>query len=240
MFYLQNKLKGTPQALLQLFYVLKIKSFGSKVSGIVYLSLIWSLWTISSKSISEDKSYFKKKYRSITKSKWYIVIVLYRMMDVTYRISVLLLVWLILGGFGMFCIIIVEFICLLVLSKSKKEFGLMNCIVLTPLVNPYNDDRCVDWIRSYRRVSNSVFITVIYVFTFVNFNCPTVKLFNNINDILEMSFCIDYNTRHELVMGEQNRIILGILIYATILSHTRLFSYITEWIASNTIKKMQR
>ena len=221
-------LESSPQIVIQLFYIIKTNS----ASLIVYISLIWSLYTIASKAIAEDKLHFKKEYQSWHNCKNYFKRVLYRMADITYRVSIILLIWLILGGEYAFLIILVEFVVLLFICKRTDNYAFLNCIVLTPLVQPREPKHevYVKIVRNYRRVSNFLFVIALCINGFIEFECPSYTVSGVLNGFFDFELCVDYATRHKIV---KHGFVLALICYTTFLSN--FFDSITDYVIKHMI-----
>ena len=134
---LESFLESTPQALIQLYFVIKSSVHGRNVSNIVYVSTLWSIWMIANRSVSEDKLAFKHEYQNASINSWkfeiisryfcikkgYLGRLLYRLMDVFYRLCVVLLVWLFMGGFAIGVVLFVESVIIVYLCYKTNEFS---------------------------------------------------------------------------------------------------------------------
>ena len=124
--------ESTPQLIIQAYFLIKTDNYKNEL---IVLSVIWSFISISMKAISEDKlmvyrgseSNFKmstkyfKKFKCI--NKFYMLRLFWRLFDLFYRISILLLIWLFLGT-GFFLIIVCfELVTLVFFSFYQKKFG---------------------------------------------------------------------------------------------------------------------
>lgn len=156
-----------PQLCLQLYFLIKTTFYrGSVNSGnftIFIFSIIFSIFSISIKAVSEDKPFIKEndkvaaekdknakinKYNKYGKncfckknfvnskkhdpdykccfkvSYWWIFRCGFRVLDVVSRIFVLILTWILLGGFWLILVLSIEFITIILLSCKTKEFSL--------------------------------------------------------------------------------------------------------------------
>ena len=132
---LEAVLESMPQALIQLFFVIKSSAEGNTASDVVYVSTVWSILMIASKAIREDKLAFYEPYQTASLDKtscknilmypWikrgYILRAFYRLADVMYRLSVALLIWLFLGGFELIVLVCCECAVLFFLCWKTKE-----------------------------------------------------------------------------------------------------------------------
>ena len=134
---LEAALESFPQCVIQLYYLVKVgfdNYDGDSANGIIIVSLIFSIFNISSKMVSEDKVFFDKKYHSLNfilgcraKNQISCVNLLYvfrlclRLFDLVHRLLLILLTWLILGGPIVFIYLSFEFICLLMIAALLKQ-----------------------------------------------------------------------------------------------------------------------
>ena len=130
---LEAVFEAFPQTLIQLFFVTKTNSLDS----LVLFSIIWSLWSIVSKTCNEDEILFSKKYQKsqskcLSKTSWsncqcisqfYIFRIVYRAGDVIVRVLILLSVWIFIGGLLFFIVLLIEFIVLTIISVVIKELS---------------------------------------------------------------------------------------------------------------------
>ena len=98
---------------------------------------------ISNKAFREDKLAFKLEFQSASLSpclpehifmyfclKWgYLLRGLYRMMDVLYRLSVALLIWLFLSGFWIFLFVAIEVVVFVFLCWKTNELRFIHLFV---------------------------------------------------------------------------------------------------------------
>lgn len=123
-----------PQTLIQLFFITKTNS----LNVLVVVSIVWSLWSIISKTCNEDRLLFEKKYSDanshcFSKQYWkkkqcisvfYVCRIVYRAGDVIWRVLILLLVWVFMGGFLFSCLFLVELIFLIFVAVCSKKLSL--------------------------------------------------------------------------------------------------------------------
>ena len=113
--------------MIQLYFIIKSSINSSGPSTIVYVSTIWSVLMISNKAFREDKLAFKPQYQRLSISKQvlgYFGRACYRMTDVLYRLSVLLLFWVFLSGWWCGVILGIEGCIIFYLCRKNKEFSL--------------------------------------------------------------------------------------------------------------------
>ena len=139
--FLEATFEAFPQSLIQLFFVFKTSNYNDTV----ILSLIFSMFSLMNKIITDDKPAFtqeKGKYPNIklslksfqkwTINKYYVIRVTFRIFDVLYRLLLLSLFWIFLGGFSLFVILFVEIIVHLVAGFIYNELSVhivMECVL---------------------------------------------------------------------------------------------------------------
>ena len=130
---LEGIFEAFPQALIQLFYITKTNT----INFLVVFSMIWSLWSIISKTSNEDELFFTKKYQRpnnhcLSKkywskgqriSMWFAIRIGYRAGDIIWRVLILLLLWILVGGFTMSCLVCLEMTCLVILAIINQELS---------------------------------------------------------------------------------------------------------------------
>ena len=105
---LEASWESFPQITIQLVYFIKLNLIISN-NFLVFISLIFSIYNVSTKMISEDSIYFIQEWQNARlKCKYdgygccinggYITRFLIRLLDVTQRVLLILLIWIILGG----------------------------------------------------------------------------------------------------------------------------------------------
>ena len=100
-----------------------IRNSSIVISEIVYISSVWSLWMVANRAIREDRLAFKEEYQRGGCTMGYIIRCLYRMIDVLYRLFVLLIVWLFLSGYWIILILLIESIVFIILCKKTNELS---------------------------------------------------------------------------------------------------------------------
>ena len=123
--------------MIQLYFVIKSRLYNQQISGIVYISTLWSIWIVALRAASEDTRAFKEEYRELGLDSWkfkhvkrffcikkgYILRLCYRFMDVVNRLAVILSMWLFIGGFVIFIILFVESATLFWLCIKTSELS---------------------------------------------------------------------------------------------------------------------
>ena len=153
---LEAVFESFPQSLIQLFFIIKTRSSGG-INSIVVVSLIFSILSLTNKVISDDSPAFEEeKGKTMTYKRevvvdyhgyeaggeirrknetfvsfYYFVRIFYRVLDVLYRLSILVLIWVIMGGLALFIVGIAEFVVLIAASAFLHELSALCFFVLT-------------------------------------------------------------------------------------------------------------
>ena len=131
--FFESMLESTPQVLIQLFFAIK----SNQGSTIVYISIISSFLMIASKVIAEDKYAMHEIYQKASLDKtniknilmyvWikrgYLFRSFYRLVDIVYRLSVALLMWLFIGGTTLFVAVAVECVIVFIVCRNTEELS---------------------------------------------------------------------------------------------------------------------
>ena len=137
---LESMFEVCPQLLIQLFFLVKtgIGQSDTSTNMIIIFSIVWSLISVVSKSTSEDKALILKnegqepllkwKFPKFISWKW-LLRAMFRLFDVSSRMCILLLIWVLLGGFSVIIVICIEFSVLIFISQKTKEFRFVFSIV---------------------------------------------------------------------------------------------------------------
>lgn len=192
-----------PQTLIQLYYVFKTND----TSFIVILSLIASLNAIISKIVTEDKVLWHKYWQSLCcrcsanprkiVNYRYVLRVWYRSGDIVWRISILLLTWLIVNGLIVVIVIGVEFIMLILMSTCvdhKFNISILQWVFITPLTDVSNKSnnkslksRCFVIFRWLEHLA--LLILVLFVGTIIDVESNEYDIFASNQAIGLMIYC---------------------------------------------------
>ena len=126
---MEAALESFPQCVIQLYYLIQV-GFVGEDETIFVLSSILSIWNIVTKMVSEDKPYFREHVQSL-EFKWkplhinflYIFRVVMRLIDFILRVSLILFLWLILGGLIVFIYLGFELFALFVIAVKTKQLS---------------------------------------------------------------------------------------------------------------------
>ena len=126
---LEASIESFPQCVIQLYFLISEGSNANDSSiEIIYLSLLFSIWNISSKMISEDKVYFMQEWQSLdfqlkpfSLNVRYIGRFIFRMIDFVDRLLLLVLTWTVLGGVTVLIYICFEFMVILAFVVKTKR-----------------------------------------------------------------------------------------------------------------------
>ena len=124
---LEAALESFPQCVIQLYYLIQV-GFDGDDQTIVVLFSILSIWNIATKMISEDKAYFRDQLHSL-EFEWkpfyvnmlYILRVILRLLDFMHRLWLILLTWLVLGGWVVFIYLGFELFVLFVIGIKTRQ-----------------------------------------------------------------------------------------------------------------------
>eukprot|EP01083_Nonionella_stella_P208418 756365_1 len=180
---LEATFESTPQALIQTIFLVKAGSVGD--SYIVIFSVVMSLWTIISKIVSDDRiisvltarrlslqfaAYDCKKCACIS---WtFVCRYIWRILDVSSRIFICSLVWLFIGGWYLFFIIIFEGLALMCVCIYTKRFEFLFGIVAMVVSKSVKitQKMSIVWMV-YRCIMNVILMSVITALTYTDIDC---------------------------------------------------------------------
>eukprot|EP01083_Nonionella_stella_P249697 863118_1 len=240
---LEAALESTPQALIQMIYLIKTNTFTS--SWLVVVSLVSSLWSITSKLVSDDKSTVVKRakqanfkcspiailldflyclvkfigyvlaialtiaccpiwcccyciyiscgglviYPGVVAdviggfknthnhfawiSIFYLMRVSWRILDVSSRIFLLTLIWIIIGGTALTVIVAIEGVVLLILCIYTNEWELLFGITALVISTATERSKAISkYLGFYRTITNWILMVLMTVWLYVDFDCP--------------------------------------------------------------------
>eukprot|EP01084_Bolivina_argentea_P170634 295681_1 len=190
---LEGVFESTPQALLQLIYSIRLKSFSS--SSLVTISFFFSLISLSMRSVSDDKLLFKETAKElnldISKCKLsfsYIRRVIFRIIDVSHRILLLSLVWIVIGGFAFSMLLIIECIPLVFYTIKSRNILVLQGIVTLVLEFSTLTTFSVYWTNFRLYIENATLITIITLFLFI--------------DVMDCNKCVSVDQRKEFILED--------------------------------------
>eukprot|EP01084_Bolivina_argentea_P250454 419604_1 len=206
---IEGTFESGPQIFISLIFMIK----SNAIDGLILVSLITSLWTLSSRVNSDDKGIVEESWRdhnfNLCKSpfiNWkYIIRVLGRFIEITNRIILLALIWIILGGFALGIILSFELIFILILCVWAN-----NIMILGGLLyfwwNGHHEFKnkplmfiAVKIYIFYRYVFSFVFLILITIFACVEFEAWKVE---------------EFQVRHQMIISDDFGFLL--LIYCWI------------------------
>ena len=209
-------MEAFPQTVIQLFIVIKA---GSTVTNFVLFSFLMSLWSIISKTVSEDKLLFKHPYRHIklkmTKMKHctqnrcisykYLSRVIFRIVGILNRTLILFLLWVIVGGFTLFCFLCLELCFLIIASIIAQDSSILAWILKLPLEVPEKLPRLPHYFRIWRWISHVALISIVILMTTMNLNLYCSSKYN-----LVINLCTEKQERLNLY---SNNIFISLSLY---------------------------
>ena len=147
-------------------FVAKSAVHGRDAGIIVYVSTLWSIFMIANRAVTEDRRSFKEEYQKgsfrcrhdyFFTRKGYFFRVFYRLYDVFFRLSVVLLIWLFIGGLEVGVVLMFESSVLLFMAYKTDE---LSC----------------PWIYL---LSLKMFLALFFHFFFIILKCTRVNDFAN-------------------------------------------------------------
>ena len=99
------------QCIIQFVFLLRTDSFGNNKSVLIKISFIFSIWSIISKAISDDKQLLKEEYKRFT----YDIVktmtrYLWRIFEVGDRIIIIGFCWAVMGGLSCSIVLVIDII----------------------------------------------------------------------------------------------------------------------------------
>ena len=135
---LDATLESFPQCIIQMFYLIRIGTFdnhsfnGNFSNNLIIVSLAFSIFNITSRTISEDKIYFHEHWRYLQFDwqpfhvNWrYIARFVWRLLDISARFGCILSMWLRFGGMITFIYICFESFVLILFAIKTKRYDLL-------------------------------------------------------------------------------------------------------------------
>ena len=173
---LEATFESLPQAILQLSFLMTDNS-NINVT-IIVSSLLLSLLSMAERFERDDKVFFEFNCYYITKSDppyisiGYLFRFIWRLLEISTRIFVLVLVWNIIGGYILSGYIIIEFFGIMYLSYKYKIFNLVNIIVAIPLGV---DKKFEIKLLIGRFIENILWIIILWIFAGIDMECNPLK-----------------------------------------------------------------
>lgn len=182
------------------------------------MSLCMSLWSMTSKAVSEDKLFFTREYQAmklkISKKKchnhkcvsWqYILRVIYRSSDITLRVFILLLVWVVIGGFELFVLLFIESCVLVYLALKCEDWSVLTWILKTPIEKTAKYSNSAMYVRCVRWISQVLIVIVVWIYTALEVKCK---------DDFNIHLCQHYRDRSNSIY--QNNLLLFLAVFSSI------------------------
>ena len=180
--WLQNMeamLEAFPQLIIQMFFLIQtteidnnssVDIFGTQL--FVLCSIIFSILSLTNKAVSEDKPLFEaEKWKKtkctckppFIKNPQYLIRVMFRILDVSSRIILIVLVWSIFGGFILLIVAAIEFVFLIGLAIYERDQTPLTWIATLP-ISFYGNLKCIHFIVAICRfMQHLAFTVLIYI-----------------------------------------------------------------------------
>eukprot|EP01083_Nonionella_stella_P106237 306279_1 len=222
---LEAVFEATPQALIQTIFLVKSGSFEN--NQIVVVSLVFSLWSIVSKIVSDDRimsiseaKYAAYKWRQSTNCRcvsWsFIARYIWRVFDVSSRIFISSLFWLVLGGTYLSIAVVCDCIVILIICAISGRFEFLFGIVAIVISKSSSTTiRLSKALVIYRFVMNLLMISTI---TFLLYTNDTIKCWR----------CSEYDERKGYKSVESETFILLIYCWMCLVITPILYLYLTS------------
>eukprot|EP01084_Bolivina_argentea_P309848 536000_1 len=234
---LEAVFESAPQILLGMGYILKQSGGKQSIDIIVIISVLFSLWSLTSKVTSDDKILFDDVFHSTEfqaldvrfkkhlcfmqfNYKYLVRVILWRFFEIMSRVLLLMLLWINIGGMALFIILFIEFGICVIFCIIEKTPDLMGNLMFISFAtkNGY-----VRWFYWYRVLSFYLFSIMVTIFAVVDFNASKIP---------------KYEERHNITINNGLGVCMLCLTWITgFISHLVLFKLvITDIIDTNTFK----
>eukprot|EP01084_Bolivina_argentea_P137849 242784_1 len=189
---LEATFESAPQIMISMVVILKSSRSNESLSEIILISTIFSLWSLASRVISDDKLIFHKDWQSINFSYKkcpiinyrYLIRATFRFLEITNKICLWSLLWINIGGFALCIVVGVETFYLLILcilTKTPDPMGMIMYLTYT-----FSDNDAIRYTMNcfwfYRIMSFYIYMILITIFSSVHFESQLVdnyKIRNN-------------------------------------------------------------
>ena len=118
---LEATFESAPQILIAVLFIVKTET----ADALVLISTISSLWTLTSRVTSDDKQLLKDDWKKIDfnikkcpfclNHRYLFRVICWRFCEITSRVFLLVLIWIVIGGFALIIIMAVELLCAFIL-----------------------------------------------------------------------------------------------------------------------------
>eukprot|EP01084_Bolivina_argentea_P122265 216670_1 len=191
---LEATFESAPQITISVLFILKTINT-SNVDSIVLISTISSLWTLTSRVTSDDKTLLQKHWKSIEfdilqfpricNVRYLFRVIFWRFFEITSRVFLLCIFWIVVGGFALTIIMTFELLCAIILCYFGEGVIILgNMMYFTAsAVNavPYS---LLIIGKMYKLFSTFLYLMIITMFIFIKFEAPKVD---------------DYSKRHIII-----------------------------------------
>eukprot|EP01084_Bolivina_argentea_P136848 241038_1 len=197
---LEASFESGPQLLISSAYILKTsRSDSQKITLLIIISLLLSLWSITSRVTADDKVMFVRtkvtqfaelgfKYNKFPCLNWQYIfrVILWRFFEITNRVFICILIWVNLGGLALSIIIGFEFVWCLssaVVSKAVDPLSGLMYVSQSFAGGSYISQILLLGFWFYRSLSNFIYLILITIFSVLQFESNTVEKYEVRNGI---------------------------------------------------------
>eukprot|EP01083_Nonionella_stella_P140444 430713_1 len=198
---LEGTFESGPQILISLLFITKTYNPDTPPDPIILISAISSIWTLTSRVVSDDKLLLKDEWKSaflegnkfpwINHLNWrYVVRVLcWRFCEISSRVFILVLLWVAVGGFSLAIILTVELCaCFILCFLGEGVIVLGNMLYYTMAAVHKVPYLVLESAATYKVASPFIFLTLITIFCTEPFEAPKVDDFAVRNEVTYVPF----------------------------------------------------
>eukprot|EP01084_Bolivina_argentea_P136849 241039_1 len=200
---LEASFESGPQLLISSAYILKASTSDSQpITPLIIISLLISLWSITSRVVTDDKALFFAADEEVRKSwttigfkynkcpclnlKYLLRVIIWRFFEITNRVFIAILIWINMGGLSLSIILGFEFIFCLIQSIRSKSVFPMASIMYVAISSEQSDDIALYlWVvfMIYRVVSNWIYLILLTIFSSLKFEAAKIEEYETRNSI---------------------------------------------------------
>eukprot|EP01084_Bolivina_argentea_P078604 142649_1 len=232
---LEATFESGPQLLISILFITKTYDPNVAIDPIILLSIIASIWTLTSRVTSDDKlilynswkepllSDYKFPYIHYINWRYVFRVICWRFCEISSRVFVLVLFWITMGGFALIIIMLIELTAAIILwSRGEGVIILGNMMYFTVASAGNIDKRILTVAVIYKFISPLIFLTLITISCTVPFEAWKID---------------DYPIRHTVI---EEPFKLTILIYSWVSTIISLCSaiYIITHAASDEVSTL--
>ena len=203
---LEGTFESAPQILISILFITKTYNPGTGVDPIILISVISSIWTVTSRVTSDDKLILKPEWKSIfldgykfpyihhLNKLYFVRVIFWRLFEISSRVFILVLFWISVGGFALIIVMGVELVLVLILCvNGEGVIVLGNMMYFTMAAVGSINKTWLNYAAWYRFTSPFIMLLLITIFATTPFETWKVP---------------DYVERQEVVGNALNLLML--------------------------------